>query len=101
MPTFYCSEPTCKKRWKNFDRKGARTAKCRSCKQPATKLKKVSAGTKTAYFMPDYPEHFSMSLGSVVKSRRHLKQIQAERGLMDWEPTNNSPGSQLSMARRH
>lgn len=101
MATFYCSEETCPKRWKNFTRKGAKAARCRACKQPATALKKISAGTKTAYFMPDYPEHFSVTIGGVVKSRKHLKQIQAERGLMDWEPCRNSPGSQLSMGRRH
>jgi hypothetical protein len=98
MATFYCSEPECKRRWKNFQSK-AKSAKCRSCKAPATLLTKIKRGAP--YVMPDFPEHFNHSMGCVVKSRAHHKQIQRERGLQDWVPTNNSPGSQLSMGRRH
>lgn len=36
--------------------------------------------------IPDIPEHFNISIGEVVKNRAHLKQIQKERGLQDYEP---------------
>lgn len=99
MPAFYCSEPVCKRRWHNFERK-AESAKCPSCHRPASILKRVPKGLR-AYILKEFPEHWNHSMGCIVRSRKHHQQLQRERGLQDWQPTNNSPGSQLSMGRRH
>ena len=92
----YCSNQSCRRRWLNFRaRKGEKVVKCHACRQPATKLKRVSSGVASVYVLPDFPEHFNISMGCVVKNRAHHRQIQREKGLQDWEPTGNSPGSQL------
>jgi len=50
------------------------------------------------FVLKDFPEHFNVSLGCVVKSRAHHQQLQRERGLQDWSPVKESP--QLSKLRR-
>jgi len=63
--------------------------KCPTCLSPATRL------FGNASILPDIPEHFNISIGDVVKNRSHLRQIQKDRGLQDWEPTRDSPGADL------
>lgn len=94
---FFCSNRDCRARWKNFSSR-SKAPKCHACKRPATRLKRLPAGV-SAYVLPDFPEHFNVSMGVVVKNRAHHKRLQRERGLQDWEPTRNSPGSQLSLGR--
>jgi hypothetical protein len=98
MATFYCSDPDCRGRWRNFRRKSKASAKCPTCRKPATLLKRVPRGVR-AYVLKEFPEHYNVSLGCVVRSRQHHRQLQRERNLQDWEPTRDSPGSQLSIAR--
>jgi hypothetical protein len=99
--TFYCSEPQCPRRWRNFRHPGrAVTARCPSCGSDATRLTRVQSGAG-AYVLKDFPEHYNWSLGCVVKSRAHHQALLKARGLKEWEPTRDSPGSQLSLGRRH
>ena len=65
------------------------TIECRLCTRPAHRV------FGNAAVVDDFPEHFNISLGEVVKSRQHLRNIQKERGLQDYEPTRNSPGYDL------
>lgn len=37
--------------------------------------------------IPDLPEHYNNSLGEVVRSRRHLKDLQRATDSVDYEPT--------------
>lgn len=98
--TFYCSNPACARRWENFTAKArAKNVKCPACRRPATQLKRVRPGTSVGV-IPDFPTHWNHSLGMVIKNRAHHRQIQKERGLQDWQPTGNSPGSQLSLGRK-
>lgn len=62
---------------------------CPTCHEPAARR------FGGASVIPDFPEHFNVSIGEVVKNRAHLRQIQKERGLQDYEPTRNSPGAEL------
>lgn len=99
MTRFYCSNPDCSQRWTNFaGRPRAKSARCRKCGQPATLLKRVPRGVRVGV-IPDFPEHYNWSMGCRVKNRAHHRRIQKERGLMDWEPCRNSPGSQLTLDR--
>ena len=49
----------------------------------------------TPVVVDDFPEHFNVSIGEVVKNRAHLKRIQKERGLQDYEKPRHSPGFDL------
>jgi hypothetical protein len=97
--TFYCSNPGCRQRWENFKSLRIKNVACPACGKPATALKRLNQGAGSVYVIPDFPEHYNHSLGMVIKNRAHHRQIQRERHLQDWEPTNNSPGSQLSLGR--
>ena len=41
-------------------------------------------------FIPDIPEHFNQSTNCVIRGRTHLRQIQRERGLSDYDPKEHS-----------
>jgi putative FmdB family regulatory protein len=60
------------------------TVSCDRCNQRARRI--FSRPT----VVDDFPEHFNISIGEIVKNRAHLKQIQKERGLQDYEPTRGS-----------
>lgn len=70
-----------------------KTTKCKKCPKRATRF------YSPAGVIPDFPAHYNISMGCVVKNRAHHQQLQRERGLQDWESCRNSPGSQLSMER--
>lgn len=70
-----------------------KTTKCAKCPKRATRF------YSPAGVIPDFPSHYNISMGCVVKNRAHHKQLQKERGLQDWEPCRNSPGSQLVKER--
>lgn len=82
--TFYCSTTSCPRRWKNF-RRASERATCPKCRARATELKRVTHGVGTFQFMPDVPEHFNISLNMGIRSRAHLRQVQAAKGCQDWE----------------
>lgn len=69
-----------------------RTVRCGSCR------KKASRVYAQASVIDDFPEHFNISMGCVVKNRKHHEQLQKERGLQDWVPTKETP--MLSRLRR-
>jgi len=43
----------------------------------------------TVHFIPDVPEHFNKSTDCVIRSRRHLREIQKQRGLSDYDPKSH------------
>lgn len=59
--------------------------KCDSCPRTATRVFAPAA------VRPDFPEHYNISMGCVVKNRKHHEQLQRERGLQDWVPKKESP----------
>lgn len=89
MPKFYCSTSECRLRWKNVVSK-RKAPKCAACKAALTKLKRVSRDSALYQFIPDIPEHFNQSTNCVVKGRAHLRQIQREKGLSDYDPKEHS-----------
>lgn len=61
------------------------TIACPTCGAPSTRIY-----TSPAAVEPDWPEHYNVSMGCVVKNRQHHRQLQKERGLQDWEPIKGS-----------
>ena len=53
---------------------------CSTCGGPTRRI------FSRAAVVDDFPEHMNISLGRVVKSRAHLKQLQKELGCQDWVP---------------
>lgn len=99
MATFFCSARDCPRRWKKFrGRDVVRGPKCVSCGAHTDRLKPLKAGFGGVAVRDDYPEHFNLSLGMVIKSRRHKAAVMKERGLVDYE-FNDSVGSQLVKER--
>ena len=94
-PRYYCARPRCRLQWEDV-----RAKTCGACGGENRRNRRLKPGVGALSVIPDFPEHFNVSMGCVVKNRAHHRAIQRERGLQDWEPTNNSPGSQLSMERR-
>jgi hypothetical protein len=85
---YYCRNPRCTSRWKAFMFAGtADTAPCPDCGERGPKLKRVSAGT-TLNAIPDIPSHWNESFGKVVRGRRHLKELQAATGSVDYETSS-------------
>lgn len=83
----YCSTIDCSLRWRNIlvyvgD-------PCPKCGKPLTALKKVDP-SQMPRIEPDIPEHFNQSTNCVITGRRHLRQIQRERGLSDYDPKEHS-----------
>lgn len=63
------------------------TIECPTCAAPSTRVFTVSA------VVDDFPEHYNVSFGCVVKNRRHHRQLQKERNCHDWEPVGKEmPG---------
>lgn len=58
--------------------------------RPATIPCECGAESKRIFslagIVPDFPEHYNISLGRVVKGRQHLRQLQKQLGCHDWEP---------------
>lgn len=69
-----------------------RSVRCGSCQSRASRIYSRAA------VQDDFPEHYNWSIGEVVRNRAHLKQIQRDRGLQDWQPVKESP--QLSNLRK-
>lgn len=83
----YCSGRDCKEKWKNvLAREGA---SCKACGAKLTPLKRIDP-SKMPRIEPDIPEHFNQSTNCVITGRRHLRQIQRERGLSDYDPKEHS-----------
>lgn len=74
--------------WKNVS-SGRKAPKCSCCKSPLTLLKRVKA-SEMPRIEPDIPEHFNQSTNCVIRGRAHLRQIQRERGLSDYDPKENN-----------
>jgi putative FmdB family regulatory protein len=59
--------------------------KCGSCPRLASRI------FAAPVVVDDFPEHFNVSMGTVVKNRAHHKQLQKERGLQDYEVRREGP----------
>lgn len=66
---------------------------CETCGDQAHRI----FGTPTV--VDDFPEHYNWSIGEIVKNRQHLRQIQKERGLQDYEKPKHSLGYDLVQER--
>lgn len=62
-----------------------KSVKCGSCP------KRARRSFAPAAVRPDFPEHWNISMGCIVKNRKHHEQLQRERGLQDWIPLRESP----------
>lgn len=91
---FYCSTRGCERQWKNVP-----TRACPSCGGSNTPVKRISRALAEArvYATPDIPEHFNVSLDCVVRGRRHLQQLQRERGCQDYEPQKYARNGYLNV----
>lgn len=47
-------------------------------------------GLEVTGLIADIPEHFNQSTNCVIRGRTHLRQIQRERGLSDYDPKEHS-----------
>lgn len=83
---YSCATHRCPLQWKKVTGK-----KCRSCGAETDEVRALQSGAGGFYVRADFPEHWNVSLGCVVKNRKHHEQIQKERGLMDWQPVKESP----------
>jgi hypothetical protein len=84
MARFYCSEAKCPRRWETRTLK-AKRPKC--CGVPMTPAKRVKPGHGVPQVTPDVPEHMNVSFGCVVRSRRHLRDLQKATDSVDYEPS--------------
>lgn len=92
---YQCEKGHVTEKFRGMNDRHPKTVKCKSCPGRAKRIYSRPG------VVPDFPDHYNWSMGCVVKNRAHHKQIQKERGLQDWEPCGNSPGSQLTQERRH
>ena len=72
-----------------------RTVKCEACPRRARR------SFSPAAVRPDFPEHYNISLGMVIKNRKHHERIQRERGLQDWVPLRDGPMSEKLRKEGH
>lgn len=47
--------------------------------------------TSRRHVIADIPEHYNRSTDCVIRSRRHLREIQRQRGLTDYDPKDYKP----------
>lgn len=87
---FACSEGHVTEKFRRMTGRIPKSVKCGSCPLMAARI------FSRPSVQDDFPIHYNWSIGEVVRSRAHMKRIQKDRGLQDWEPCRNSPGSQLS-----
>ena len=52
---------------------------------------RFSPNPRLGVAITDIPEHFNLSFGERVRSRRHLKDLQKKHGCRDWEPVKEMP----------
>lgn len=84
---YFCSTRGCDLQWRNV--KGQC---CASCGGTNTPLKRVSRNFANAnvYVQPVIHEHYNVSLDCVVRGRTHLRQLQRERNVQDYEPQKHA-----------
>lgn len=68
---------------------------CGRCPKIARRNVAAEMKSGSLNFIPDVREHYNPTIGSgvVVRSRRHLKQLQAEHGLQDFDPKEAVPST--------
>lgn len=86
---FYCDTRPCPLHWRR-----THEARCPSCGGENTPLRRLVL-TERVYVTPDVPEHYNTSLGRVVRSRRHLRQLQHDLGCQDFESSRISRGERF------
>ena len=94
--TYACENRSCPRHWKRFRGRASSKCRCRTCGSWCAPVKPLRADLTAPGVIPDIPEHFNLSIGEVVRNRAHLRQIQKERGLQDYEPLRGSNGAELS-----
>ena len=67
-------------RWDSLD--------CVTCGERAVR-RKLDDGPDLPQIIDDVPEHWNVSLGRPVRSRRHLKTLQNQLGVQDYEPVQD------------
>lgn len=78
---------------KYFGMNDVKSAECSTCGGPTRRI------FSRAAVVDDFPEHYNVSMGCVVKNRKHHRALQKELGCHDYEPCNDSPGSRLTEER--
>lgn len=58
------------------------------CRRKAARDKRTEMAGKR-YVIPDIPEHWNKSIDAPVRSRAHLREIQRQRGLSDYDPKSH------------
>jgi len=79
----------------------ARADLCRCQCGLRRKLVEIAAGA-SAYVPPEFCEHFNHSFGTVVRGRRHLRQLQEKHDCVDLREINGIPkrGGELAEKSR-
>lgn len=57
---------------------------CPECGEDMTRNEALELASQQ--HIPEIPEHFNLSTNCVIRGRTHLRQIQRERGLSDYDP---------------
>lgn len=72
----------------------AKLVSCGTCGKKAPYSWQATILGRSVFVIPDFPEHYNISLGCVVKNRKHRQQIMKERGLQDYEHVKDGPLSE-------
>jgi len=88
MPTYIY---TCKnghdlEEFRPIDRRNE-ACTCSECAEDMTRNTGLELASQQ--LIPDIPEHFNQSTMCGIRGRTHLRQIQRERGLSDYDPNEN------------
>jgi len=68
------------------DRKAAREMRRCYCGERARLVGYHLRTTPGVLTLPEIPEHFNRSLGMTISSRKHLEQVQRDKGVCDYSP---------------
>ena len=80
--TFYCRNRSCRNRWADFR---SPSGLCPTCGAMGEPLVRYTDGPPRITITPDVPEHFNITTGCAIRSRRHLRELQKARGWQDYE----------------
>lgn len=81
---YRCEKGHATEKFRNMNDHHPSTVECETCGGEA--FREYSKPT----VVDDFPEHYNVSFGCVVKNRQHFRQLQREKGCHDWEPIKDS-----------
>jgi putative FmdB family regulatory protein len=87
MYEYECPNGHRTEKFRHMNDEHPRTIECEKCHVGASRVFSPPA------VKDDFPEHFNWSFGCVVKNRAHHRRLQRERGVQDWEPRSEGPGT--------